>query len=993
MDQRKRTLQGSGWLDAAFQAQGTPGPFLGSTMVWDYNNGWNLTRPDGTVFVFGNDPTMLQEIRDRYGNRLVIIPAADSRHPAQVISWPSGRWVNFSYTNTHVISQISDNLGRIVKYGYTGSPDELTTVTDANQSTSQTPQSTTITWGSDPDCSNAVISSIKDPRQITFLTNTYGPGCRVTNQQVPSPNNRSFQFSYTTDPQGRVTQSQATDPNGNQHLFNFDPSGYVTSETYAVGTADTRSFTYEYASGTHLLNAVTDAFHSRRTQYTYFPNTSDLQSVTRLAGTAAAITTNYTYDPSFHQLKTITDPLSHTTTFGYEPNTGCLASITDGANRQTTFGCNGAGQVNSVTDALHHTTQLGYSHGDLVSTTDPLGRVTSRFTDGGGRVLSITDPLNHVTRYAYDNLNQTTGLTDAAGKQITFSYDEDGNLKQISDNRNATASTTNFVYNTMNLVQTRTDPISHNDSFTYDDNGNVLTWTDRKSQVTEYRYDALDRVKLAGFKRTGTPGNYSYESTVNYSYDGGGRLTTIADSSSGAGTITRGYDDLDRLTSETSVNSPTGIAYTYFADGTRKTMTVPGQQQVTYGYNNAGQFNSATQGSLSVVLRYYDDGSIKNVTLPTVPALVQTYNYDTAGQLTSLTYQRGTNAPDDLAYGYDAAGNRTSVSGSYARTNLPTATTKAATYDLANRLTKWNGSTVASDLNGNMTSQGGLTYSYNARNQLSGVTQGSTTLASFTYDGSGREIARTISGTTTKSLYDGWNVAQEQNGSGAATANLLGGLGLDQLFSRTLAGSGAQSYFLTDPLGSTVALADATGTAQTSYTYEPFGGTTASGASSTNPNQFTGRENDSTGTLSIYNMRARYYSPSLQRFLTEDPIGFAGGGPDLYSYVGNSPLDYADPLGLKGGGGYGRKDPAPVSTVLMPTAAPQSPPPRSASSFGNCAVAVIGAGLLGEAIEGLGPAGMAAAAAAGTAAVVFTSLFGLLMIGSVVYGVYSACSS
>jgi RHS repeat-associated protein len=44
--------------------------------------------------------------------------------------------------------------------------------------------------------------------------------------------------------------------------------------------------------------------------------------------------------------------------------------------------------------------------------------------------------------------------------------------------------------------------------------------------------------------------------------------------------------------------------------------------------------------------------------------------------------------------------------------------------------------------------------------------------------------------------------------------------------------------------------------------------------------------------------RARYYHPGLQRFISEDPIGFAGGDVNLYSYVGNSPLSFIDPFGL-----------------------------------------------------------------------------------------------
>jgi RHS repeat-associated protein len=43
---------------------------------------------------------------------------------------------------------------------------------------------------------------------------------------------------------------------------------------------------------------------------------------------------------------------------------------------------------------------------------------------------------------------------------------------------------------------------------------------------------------------------------------------------------------------------------------------------------------------------------------------------------------------------------------------------------------------------------------------------------------------------------------------------------------------------------------------------------------------------------------ARYYHPTLQRFISEDPVGFAGGDANLYAYVGNNPISYRDPSGL-----------------------------------------------------------------------------------------------
>ena len=196
----------------------------------------------------------------------------------------------------------------------------------------------------------------------------------------------------------------------------------------------------------------------------------------------------------------------------------------------------------------------------------------------------------------------------------------------------------------------------------------------------------------------------------------------------------------------------------------------------------------------------------------------------------------------DLMYTYDAAGNRMSVGGSWARTGIPAALT-SATYNAGNQLTAWGATSFSYDLNGNLTGDGSTTYAWNARNQLSSLSGGAS--ASFAYNGTARRRSKTISGTTTRFLLPGLTFAQELSSGGTPTANLLPGLAIDEVFRRTdTAGS---RDLLVDALGSTLALADGSGLVQTLYTFEPFGKTTASGLSSTNAGQFTGRENDNRG--------------------------------------------------------------------------------------------------------------------------------------------------
>jgi RHS repeat-associated protein len=259
-----------------------------------------------------------------------------------------------------------------------------------------------------------------------------------------------------------------------------------------------------------------------------------------------------------------------------------------------------------------------------------------------------------------------------------------------------------------------------------------------------------------------------------------------------------------------------------------------------------------------------------------------------------LTYKSGATVIGDLTYTYDAAGNRTKVGGSFARTTIPPALS-VVSYNANNQQTTFGTNAETYDLNGNLATvtdpSGTATYTWNARNQLTGITTTGFS-ASFTYDSFGRRTGKTVQGTTTNFVYDGLNPVQEKAGA-TVTANLITGLGIDEFFQRT-DGVGSRAL-LPDALGSTVALGDNTGSLQTQYTYEPFGYATQTGLASTSSYKYTGREDDGSG---LFYYRARYYHPRLQRFIAEDPIGFLGGDIDLYDYVDNSPMKFVDPLGL-----------------------------------------------------------------------------------------------
>lgn len=861
---------------------------------------WELTTRDGTNYFFPDGfgqtspaKMALIGIRDRNGNTLTV--NRDSNGNVTSIVSPNDRYITFTHDSNNHITQVQDDTGRIVSYTYDSSG-RLSTVTDAKGGV------TTFTYDS-----NNNMLTVEDPRQITYLTNQYDSKGRVLKQTLPDG---TYQFAWTIasaptlaefeyggsgnlPPGGSATaimafrdctgcsegyqplisQVDITDPRGLVREVKFGTSGQISSDTYAFGTPQQQTFTYTYYAD-NLVESVTDPL-SRETTYVYDAS-GNLTQVTRLAGTQNALTASFGYDPTFSQLTSVTDPLNHTTSFGIDAH-GNTTSITDALTHQTTISYDSEGRPLSITDPLTHERQFAYDTvgGDLVSITDPLNRVTSQSFDGAGRVVSRTDALGETTKYSYDNLNEITAITDPLNGRTSFTYDPNGNLLSVTD---ANGNTTNYSYDNMDRLATRTDPLNRTESYQYDGNGNLTQFTDRRNEVTTYTYDNLNRRTFAGFNTQAGP---TYESTINYTYDAGNRLTQAVDSVTG--TISRSYDGLDRLTEETT---PEGsVSYSYDDAGRRTSLTVAGQTAINYSYDNANRLTQIAQGSSTVSFGYDNANRRTSLTLPN--GVIMSYSYDSASQLTGMNYTLGQNTLGNLTYGYDLAGRRTTVGGSFAALNLPNPISTTS-YDAANELTQWGTATPTYDADGSTLTDGTNTYVWNGRNQLASMNSGA---ESFQYDPFGRRFTKTSLVSTTNYIYDGLNPVQELSGT-TPTAYILEGLNVDEYFQRT--DSAGAANVLTDSFGSTLALTDPSGNTIAQYTYEPFGNTTASGTS-TNPYQYTGRENDGTG---VYFYRARYYNPTLQRFISEDPIGMAGSGPNLYAYVGNNPINFRDPFGL-----------------------------------------------------------------------------------------------
>lgn len=864
-----RISAGTGYADAVYEHTATPTRFHGAKLAW-YNVGscvWKMTLKDGTVYCFPNSDGLTSaraaapvSMTDRYGNTVTF--TRDSSSNLTRATSPNGRYIDFTYDASNRVTQAKDIGGRTVTYEYDASG-RLWKVTNPIGGVEEYAY----------DSSHRMLT-VKKPSGDIMMTNVYDANGRVSQQTLAGGG--VYQFAYTLNGSGAVTQTDVTDPRGNVRRMTFNASGYPLTQTFALGKSEQQTVTYERNATTNLLTAEIDTL-GRRTEYTYDAMGNTL-TVTRLAGTANAVTETFTYEPAFNQVATHTNALSHTTSFTYDAM-GSLVSLVDPLNHTTAFDYTTAGQLSSMTDPLNNSANFEYQNGDLVSTTDALGRAITRYTDVVGRVLSVTDPLGNRTLYEFDAMDRLTKTIDALGGTTSLSYDANSNLLTLTDAR---GGVTTWAYDSKDRLTSRTDPLLVVESYLYDDNDNVTRLTDRRGKIATFTYDALNRRTKSEFGRGVQGQNLTApDATVDVTWDAGDRLTQLVDTQ--GGTITRVYDGLDRLTQETTAQGQ--VDYGYDTASRRTSLTVAGQAAISYTYDNANRLTQITRGAQTV--QYSHDDANRRATLTLPNGIVATYSYDNANQLTGISYANGSTSVGDLTYSYDAAGRRTQIGGSLARFNAPTLVS-SATYNAANRLTSWGGTSHTYDNAGNLTNDGSRTYTWDSRQRLS-VLSGSVT-ASFSYDADNRRKQKTVTGTATSFVYDGLQAVQEIKNS--QTTNLLPGAGLDELISRTDP-SGTVRYFLGDALGSTAALTDSAGTAQTQYAYTPYGVATASGATSDNAFQYTGRENDGTG---LYYYRARYYDPAKGRFTAEDPIGFEGG-LNVYAYVGGDPLLNTDPKG------------------------------------------------------------------------------------------------
>jgi RHS repeat-associated protein len=717
---------------------------------------------------------------------------------------------------------------------------------------------------------------------------------------------------YTYNARGQT--ATITDPLGRTTHYEYNAAGRLTKVTLAEGTPDQGVATYEYDVAGNL-SASTDPNGQR---------------------------TTYNYD-AVGRLTRITQP---------DPDgAGPLPAPV------TVFSYDLAGNLLSSTDALGHVVSREYDAlGRLTKVTDASGSAVTTY-DADGLPISVTDPLGHKTTTQYDARYQVTAVTDPSNNTIHYAYDASGNLLSFKD---ADGNETDYVYDARGRVVKETDPLLKSMFYSFDTTNQLTSSTDRLGRTIVYTYDDLGRVVSQTWVGGNYTGTFSYDaagqlisasdpfSQLAFTYDNRGRLVST-DNAGTPGTphvaLTAAHDPVGNRTSLTdSINGTTGATNTYQYDAlnrmTRVTQSGNGvsAKRVDIGYNPLGQFDTLTRyadiaGTQPVATTNYtydSDNRLtgithKNAGGTTLAFEALTYNanslitqavdgdgttnytYDAAGQLTGASHTDPANPAE--TYAYDANGNRTATA------TQPTGYTTGP----GNRLLSDGTYNYVYDNSGNTIRRTNIAtgavreFQWDYRNLLTAVidkTSGGTETqrVEFTYDVLGRRIGKAVaiggSTTSTSFVYDGSDVVLEFSDSDGPTGpaapvlaeRYLHGPAVDQVFAQDN-GAGDVRWLLSNHLGSTTDVLDAAGAVIDHIKYDSYGNIISqTDVTRSSRYLFTGREFDA--ETGLYYYRARYYTASNGRFMSEDPLGSTSGDVNFFRYVNNSPVSNTDRYGL-----------------------------------------------------------------------------------------------
>lgn len=459
------------------------------------------------------------------------------------------------------------------------------------------------------------LLTITDSDDNRKVFNVYDDKGQLIAQEDSDGNLTSFEH----DVDGR--QSVISDRNGHISLYYYDERGNVTSMVDPLG---------------HI------------TQYEYDDNDNIV-----LHTDALGFTTTSLYNVS-NDLLSQTNPLGHVTTYTY----------------------NDLGQQTSVTDAKGNTSRLTYDAvGNMLGFTDNLGHATTNDIDGSGFLTSMTDALGGIKQYEYDIRGNVLAETDETGAVREFTYDLDDRLLSSSLSRTVrtisidedgvrtiesteVTDTKTMQYFGRQRIERTDDGIGVVRQATFDRRHNIIS--DRDAGITSnFTYDAYNRViaeeynQIESTKQYDPEGNLISETDRNgnvtqYEYDALNRLARTIYADGGEAQMV--YDALGQLIEEIDTLGNKTL-YTYDGTGRQTSMTDALGNEYSYAYDANDNRTSMTD-PLGRITQYEYDANDRLVKTVYSDDTSISQAYDALGRRISITDQNGSSTE----YKYDGVG-------------------------------------------------------------------------------------------------------------------------------------------------------------------------------------------------------------------------------------------------------------------------------------------------------------------------------------------------
>lgn len=508
-------------------------------------------------------------------------------------------------------------------------------------------------------------------------------------------------------------------------------------------------------------------------------------------------------------------------------------------------------------------------------------------------------------------------LSDRNGSQVGFTYDEHQRLTSLTDGN---GQTTRFGYNRWTRPDATVLPNGATESYTYNDKGHVATITQGDVAIAlkcndkgrpvelayndgtkvEYAYDGKGRVTKAAQGELSSEFAYneagllleekSGELTHRMSYDAVGRLAAV-EMLQGDAVVSRfGYrwDADSRLAGYTDWNGREHLIE-YAAGDRGSVLTTAGGVRMFTGVTPGGKLESVnvtSQGRSLYALGVGYDGEERVATQSDSVFGERTFAYDAESRVLAA---RANRVERSETFAYDGAGNLVGQNG------------VALRVDAANQLVAAGDEEMEYDSRGNLTvrhtRQGDWVYRWNARNQMIAAMAPGGDVTLFTYDAFGRRLSKRTRTRETRFRWAGETLMAEVSidlATRTVTRQEFAYLpGTHTLLATRV--DGAVHHAVTDSIGTPRALVSDAG--ELSWAAEPrvYGGVKEAAGTTRQPLRLPGQYFDAETGLH-YN-RFRYYSPEWGRYVSRDPIGFAGG-PNEFAYCGGNPLGEVDPGGL-----------------------------------------------------------------------------------------------